>query len=397
MDQQVKFNVIIPTRERCDTLFHCLKTVLAQTYENLSIIVSDNFSQDDTKKVVDSFADPRITYINTGKRVSMSHNWEFALSHVTDGWVSFLGDDDGMLPGGLQRIAKIINETSVRAVTSVWKFYFWPHTTNAQNTLTVPLTTGYEIRNGVQWLAKLMAGDADYFDLPWLYTGGFAEIGLINQARKDQGNFFCSMTPDVYSAVALAASCDRYIMLNEPVCLMGVSSHSNGASNFGMGTSAKPSQLFYSEPNIPFHTRLSPKPIKSIHLLNYECYLQAGHVHKDVLRIDLQDQLRLALSKVSPEIHDEVLQYCVEVAESNNVRLITDRIKEDTVQKLRKRLSSAFQDFVTVDASYYGVHNVYDAVLLSEKLYRDNVMSAWSFFYRCRRITHKIVVFLLKK
>ena len=99
MSENIKFNVIIPTRERADTLLHCLRTIVSQNYENLDIIVSDNFSQDNTREVVESFSDPRIKYINTGKRVSMSHNWEFALHHVQGDYVTFVGDDDGFLDG----------------------------------------------------------------------------------------------------------------------------------------------------------------------------------------------------------------------------------------------------------------------------------------------------------
>jgi cellulose synthase/poly-beta-1,6-N-acetylglucosamine synthase-like glycosyltransferase len=66
---KIKFNVIIPTRERMDTLRHCLRTVVAQDYDPLNIIVSDNFSQDGTREVVAEFNDPRITYVNTGRRV----------------------------------------------------------------------------------------------------------------------------------------------------------------------------------------------------------------------------------------------------------------------------------------------------------------------------------------
>ena len=119
MRTSVKFTIIIPTRERADVLVHSLHTVVAQDYEDLTIIVSDNFSQDNTKQVVDSFHDPRIKYINTGRRVSMSHNWEFALSHVKDGWVSIIGDDDGLMPGALTTVADIIRKTGCQAITSL--------------------------------------------------------------------------------------------------------------------------------------------------------------------------------------------------------------------------------------------------------------------------------------
>src|SRR6476660_1337418 len=101
MDEQTKFTVIVPTRERADTLPYCLQTIVRQKYDNLQILVSDNFSQDDTEQVVRRVADSRIVYINTGRRIGMARNFEFALSHVKDGWVTYLGDDDGLLPNGL--------------------------------------------------------------------------------------------------------------------------------------------------------------------------------------------------------------------------------------------------------------------------------------------------------
>jgi glycosyltransferase involved in cell wall biosynthesis len=102
-----KITVIVPTRERCDVLQHCLQTLTMQDYQHLEILVSDNFSADATKEVVASAGDPRIRYINTGRRLSMSHNWEFALSHVRDGWVTFIGDDDGLPPGAIASVSDL--------------------------------------------------------------------------------------------------------------------------------------------------------------------------------------------------------------------------------------------------------------------------------------------------
>ena len=106
--QSTKFTIVIPTRERCDTLYWSLHTCVSQRYENLEILVSDNYSQDATRDVVMSFNDPRIRYVNTGKRVSMTANWEFALAHVEDGYVTYIGDDDGMMPNALVELNQLI-------------------------------------------------------------------------------------------------------------------------------------------------------------------------------------------------------------------------------------------------------------------------------------------------
>lgn len=56
----------------------------------------------------------------------MSHNWEFALSHIADGWVTIVGDDDGLLPGSLQKVAALIRSTGTLAVQSATCRYQWP-------------------------------------------------------------------------------------------------------------------------------------------------------------------------------------------------------------------------------------------------------------------------------
>jgi glycosyltransferase involved in cell wall biosynthesis len=67
-----EITVIIPTRERCDVLEESLQTVTAQNYDNLDIIVSDNFSTGDTEDVDRSANDARIKYINTGQIIARS-------------------------------------------------------------------------------------------------------------------------------------------------------------------------------------------------------------------------------------------------------------------------------------------------------------------------------------
>ena len=124
--ETIEFYILVPTRERPDTLLHCLRTIINQNYENFQIIVSDNFSQDNTEQVVSSLGDRRISYVNTGRRISMAENFEHALSYVKSGWVTILGDDDGLLPGALERIAKLIKDTGTEAVSSTWCQYIWP-------------------------------------------------------------------------------------------------------------------------------------------------------------------------------------------------------------------------------------------------------------------------------
>lgn len=288
-----KFSVIIPTRARADVLHAALKTVVTQNYDNLEIIVSDNFSEDDTAEIVSSFGDPRILYVNTGRRISMSHNWEFALSHVKSGWVTILGDDDGLMPRAIEKAAELVSDAGVSALRSATCKYRWPATEGKGGRLAIPMQRGIELRNSDDWLQRAMAGNVSYMDLPMLYTGGFADMRLMNEIKAKMGTYFSSCVPDVYSGVALASITENYLYSNAPMAIAGISRHSTGTSHFSRPANnpeMSPAQRFISENNIPFHRDI---PVcsdgitpRSGQVTLLESYLQSqplrSHIPKDL-------------------------------------------------------------------------------------------------------------------
>lgn len=375
-NNKTKFTVIVPTRERADTLYYCLQTIIMQRYDNLEILVSDNFSHDNTEAVTRSFNDARVRYINTGRRLSMSHNWEFALSHVKDGWVTIVGDDDGLMPGCLQYVDEVARATGCLAVNSSWCLYFWPNSgVRPEAEITVPLGKGYEIRKSIPWLRKVMSGQASYPDLPCIYTGGFASIEAINRCRDTFGTFFRSMTPDVYSAVALASTLDTYVMVHRPLAIAATSRHSNGASSLGMNAIAAPSAIYYSEPNIPFHPSLGDGKIKSPSLLTYECYLQSSHLHKNYLNLHIEHQLAVALVTKLISAHHSVKQYVRSLCVDRNLDFEAIVRKSRAIwifaifRLLRDDLRSLFSSRTIVGA--YAATNVHEAAWVAATIYSE--------------------------
>lgn len=298
-----KITVIIPTRERAVVLENALRTVTSQDYKNLEIIVSDNYSMDGTDKVVEQAKDSRIRYLNTGKRLSMSHNWEFALSHVQDGWVTFIGDDDGLLPRAISRIAEIIQQTKAQIIRTEYCTYDWPSIAGRPHgQLIVPLTLGYELRNSKQWLYKVLNGHSHYNQLPMIYNGGFIHISLLQKMKERVGCFFASVNPDVYTALALARLVDEFLYVREPLAISGTSKYSNGYSAFSTNTLHGKSayQHFLSEGNIPFHLEVPTLEDGSIPLslqaCVYEAYLQAAPLGNGIMTITHEQQLPILLA-----------------------------------------------------------------------------------------------------
>lgn len=216
---------------------HCLDSVVAQDIDNLRVIVSDNLSSDSTRDVVESKCDSRITYINSGERLSMSHNWEFALSHVEQGVVGFVGDDDGLVPGALGIVSDVMDHEKCDLLSGRAFGYTWPGVYEEaaygrldwrKGALFPGMHSNIDVMDSREALREVLQGKGTYLDLAPIYAGGFASLDLINRARNHKGRFFLSQNPDVYSAVALAKVAGRFVRSNQYLYVSGCSKHSTG-------------------------------------------------------------------------------------------------------------------------------------------------------------------------
>ena len=128
MGNQPRVSLIIPVKDRKEYLYHTLRTCIAQDYENFEIIVADDASTDGTKEMVRTMAkmDSRITFIDRPTRVGMRDNFEDALSRIKDGYVMALGGDDGILPGGINRMVTKFQETGTKLLVWSTPEYAYP-------------------------------------------------------------------------------------------------------------------------------------------------------------------------------------------------------------------------------------------------------------------------------
>ncbi len=229
-----KLTVVVPTRERADTLVHTLQTLVEQDYRALEILVSDNFSNDNTRAVVESFDDPRIRYVMTDRRVDMSANWEFALRHATGDFITYIGDDDGFIAGAASKAMKILLDSSMSAL--VWRKaeYCWPDYVVPQmrNLIILGEQRG-EVKTitSARQIQKVMRFNAPYTTLPCLYNG-IVPTQLLRRICQSSRNelFFNSISPDVYSGIVLSHFIKEYLFSDYPFSVNGASRHSNGTA-----------------------------------------------------------------------------------------------------------------------------------------------------------------------
>lgn len=296
------FTVIIPTRERAETLEYALRTCTAQDYDNLQIIVCDNASQDNTREIVSAAKDPRIRYINPGRRLSMMENFEFAFSHASHGYVFSMGDDDGLARGAIIKADKIIEETSCQALISDFAHYMWPNMEgSAAGQLVFSRKAGHSIRLCQPDLNRVLYSRRAFNHLPCVYYG-FIQADVLNQLRQMHGKLFVSNIVDLFSSVAISLLIKQYAFSFEPLAINGTSSRSNGAA-FMQISGSQVEKKFWDKENVrtslpPFQTTASIKM-----MLAEACYALES------IQSPLYQKLNFDLLTVLKQAHLDVSLY----------------------------------------------------------------------------------------
>jgi len=91
-----KVSIMIPTYNRSNYLSDAIESALAQNYENLEVIVSDNASSDNTQELVRKYIlDKRFIYKRNENNIGLFSNWARLLyEYATGEYGIFLPDDD---------------------------------------------------------------------------------------------------------------------------------------------------------------------------------------------------------------------------------------------------------------------------------------------------------------
>ncbi|AFZ45124.1 glycosyl transferase family 2 [Halothece sp. PCC 7418] len=116
-------SVIIPTYNRETLVYRAVKSVLAQTYQNLECIVVDDYSTDDTLETLTKLSsqDKRLKVISHLKNLHASAARNTGISATKGELIAFLDDDDAWLPEKLEKQVQCISTAS----SKVGLVYCW--------------------------------------------------------------------------------------------------------------------------------------------------------------------------------------------------------------------------------------------------------------------------------
>lgn len=227
-----KFSILLPTRQRADTLRFALQTAVAQDFDDVEILVHESGDDPRTADVVAEIGDSRTRHLKTGKPVAMKENWERAVGAATGDYLTIIGDDDGILAAACSEAAEVLEKYPVDVLTWRPAAYFWPGSaiTALQNRLQawVPKVSGFELQDPRTLLYLAYHFRDNHYTMPMMLHS-FVGRRLVDRVIKSLGSYFSSAAPDIASAVADAWFGESCILSHRPLSISGISHHSTGS------------------------------------------------------------------------------------------------------------------------------------------------------------------------
>jgi len=236
-----KVSIIIPTLNRAHLLCHALKSAVEQDYKDLEIVVCDDYSEDNTKKVVESFDNKNIIYMRTNKRLNMPDTFEYALSKASGEYITFLTDACYLLPKCISLAMEELKNFNTKL--TMWKHcgYFSADWFEPQrrNTLYIPKTTFKTYLLDSKLYLEKFYNNIREPSIP-KSINSLCHRSIIRKVIEKQGRFFLYPIPDHTSAVSMLMNTQNFIFIDQPLFIGSVSSANIGASqSFNLGKSAQ--------------------------------------------------------------------------------------------------------------------------------------------------------------
>ncbi len=376
-----KITVLIPVKNRIAYLRETIKTCINQEYDNLEIIIADDFSDEPIEELVRKVAQTHdwVRYVKPPSPGGMRNNFEFALGLVTEGYVMFLGGDDGLIPGGIREIAKKLSHGKIDLMCWDPAIYYYPGVRNESGQIVLPLrkTSSGFISSSI--VLKSLANSLNYVTesrLPMIYVKGIVAVSLISsiRAKNPDKRFFQCATPDGFSGITLLGYCRLFFYSTEAFTIYGSSSGSQGSAYLSNTTTAKAlsDEFFRQSQQIPMHRDLGSAPYSPlITLMTADYLLRAVDLPgwQGTSSVDYRRVISMAIRELShglyaPERVVREMEIIRTIAQYHKI----DKIFLNSAIKIRKsncnhpfRGDGSNMKSIFIDCAGHGINGILDA------------------------------------
>ena len=238
MDTKPLLSIFIPTKNGIQTIAFAIDSILSIQRKDLEVIVHDCSDDQLIKEFVDKKykSDSKFKYYRTENSLSMTENFNKALSKCNGKYVCGIGDDDALLPN-VMSIVDWMDKNKIECIKQPMSNYFWP-SPNSSSLFNGKLRISKNFDSSVYKMDikknfKAIVANCGFGyveGLPSVYHA-IVKLDLIKQHYKKTGHFIGGSSFDVYSACAFPDYLNNTYLINVPFSIFGAGPKSNTMKN----------------------------------------------------------------------------------------------------------------------------------------------------------------------
>ncbi len=104
------FSIILPTFNQANFLKKSIESVFNQSYKNWELIIIDNYSSDETEKVINFFKDSRVRSYKIRNKNILAKSRNLGIKKSKSDWICFIDSDDTWYPKKLEVTKNFIDQ-----------------------------------------------------------------------------------------------------------------------------------------------------------------------------------------------------------------------------------------------------------------------------------------------
>lgn len=249
-----KYSIIVPAKNGMPYLKYAVTSALGTESKSIEVLVSLDETGDGSTEFLSTLADDRMRVIRAPHGLTMSEHWDFAQSHATGDWQIFLGQDDMMMVGYVEKLDALTHFATERALAVVVcrrAYVTWPPIrTQNLKPLQYWRTDELKVMNSESFVKTALLNEISYHEGPQMYTTTVVSSNLIKKIRQDnQGRLILGHPQDAFLAAVLLKYAPEYIWSGDPFGWVGTSSRSAGLAITHGGLGDESSELASSYSN----------------------------------------------------------------------------------------------------------------------------------------------------
>jgi glycosyltransferase involved in cell wall biosynthesis len=112
--------ILIPVFNRKNLILKSVNSALSQTYENISVIVSDNCSSDGTWELLKKIDHPKLKLLRNNKNIGLFANFNELIKNSSKDFTILLCSDDWLEPNFVKKSLKYLTENKKNVMVSTY-------------------------------------------------------------------------------------------------------------------------------------------------------------------------------------------------------------------------------------------------------------------------------------